>query len=178
MILSYLIIALFLFAIFHFIIDGIIAPSEHMISRQKLLEISAELKQSKKGYSVNEREVANSLFRSANNLITNMPRYTILNLSAFLQNLKENPELRKKAEEKNLLLDKHANEFLRVKRKDIVREADRVLAWNSMAWMLYVIPVVLVVTFLTGIKKLVDAAVFSGSSLRTSMDTTDDARYA
>ncbi len=178
MILGYLIIGLFLFAIFHFIIDGIVAPSEHMISRQKLLEIAAEIKANKTNLSHDDKSVANTLFRSANTLIAHMPRYNILNLSKFIYHLKENPELAERARKRSETLNACDNEFLLSKKKGIEREADRVIAWNSMSWMLFIVPIALTAAFLGSIKKLVSHAVFFGGTLKPSSGSFDEQRFA
>ncbi|MGK9780322.1 hypothetical protein O6253_23935, partial [Salmonella enterica subsp. enterica] len=91
--------ALFFLAILHFIIDGILAPTEHMIARQKLLSIAVELK-NYQGRTKESKDVCTHLYDSTNALVANIPRYTIWNMSRFRRFLNNDSKLRQKVGEK------------------------------------------------------------------------------
>lgn len=165
MILGYLIIALFFFAILHFVIDGILAPTEQMIARQKLLSIAVELKSQKKHKSKDAKEVNKHLYNSANTLIANIPRYTVWNLTKFRGLIARNERLRQSIFEKSKWVDENSDEFLIQKRKDISKEADRILAWNSMSWALYVLPIIFTLAFFKKIQKVIDSSILVGQKL-------------
>ncbi|MDV2115359.1 hypothetical protein [Alcaligenes faecalis] len=158
MILGYLVIALFFLAILHFIIDGILAPTEHMIARQKLLSIAVELK-NYQGRTKESKDVCTHLYDSTNALVANIPRYTIWNMSRFRHFLRNDSKLRQKIGEKSTWIRENSDDFLVGKRKDISKEADRILAWNSMSWALLVIPVFFTLAFIKKIQKLIDSSV-------------------
>lgn len=165
MILGYLIIALFFFALFHFVVDGILAPTEHMIARQKLLSMAIELKSQKKYKEKDAKEVSDHLYNSANALIANIPRYTVWNLTRFRRLIAKDERLRQSIFEKRTWIKENSDEFLTQKLRGISKEADRILAWNSMSWALYVLPVIFVLAFLKRIQRVIDSSVLVGQKL-------------
>jgi hypothetical protein len=139
--LGILILALTLFAFLHFIADGILAPSEQMLVRLKLLRASAEAEELLERSSGPNRQHALRVRASYHNLINDMPRFNLWTFAAFKHKFDTDSKFREEAISRVRQFDSCGEKELIEMRRKVVRYGDKILLWNAIGWSIYVVPV-------------------------------------
>ncbi|PLC06418.1 hypothetical protein CY658_05130 [Variovorax sp. RO1] len=139
--LGILILALTLFAFLHFIADGILAPSEQMLVRLKLLHATEEAEELLERSSGPNRQHALRVRSSYQNLINDMPRFNLWTFAAFKHKFDTDERFRKEAIARVQEFDSCGDEELIEMRRRVVRYGDKILLWNTIGWGIYIVPV-------------------------------------
>ena len=156
MTLGFVILLCILLSFGFFIVEGIIAPSEQMLVRFSLKKTIDEI-DDLEDPSV-DGAVRGRLRDLCHTLINNLPRFNLTNLSLLRVRLETDPEFRERAVKRATDLDECTNQEVQDIRKHIIHLGDRALFWNSVGWVVFLIPVI-VSLFLakriqTGVKML------------------------
>lgn len=141
MFIGILIIALTLFAFLHFIADGILAPSEQMLVRLKLLRASDEVEEIAARSSGPNRQHAVRVRTSYHNLINEMPRFNLWTFAMFKHKFDTDANFREEAKARVREFESCDDEELIEMRKRVVRYGDKILLWNTVGWSLYLLPI-------------------------------------
>ena len=141
---SYVILGFALLALFHFIYEGILAPSFRMKLRFDLCALRDELNRLKRdsGAAFDDERFCH-LHDSLTALIATLHRFDVSTLLAVSQEIGRNPELREKVERRERMLDTCGVPELRDLRRRSLVIATRALAVNHGGWCIYGIPMVL-----------------------------------
>ena len=128
-------------AFLHFIIDGILAPSALMAVRIELCTKAEELDgvHKKSGHSFN-KDVFRILRGSLHNLISNMSRYNLTTVAMVKVRYEHDNEFSRDVRERIALIDSCDLSEVKDLRTRLNRLADRILTWNSLGWVIYVVP--------------------------------------
>lgn len=138
---AYFFIALFVFALYHFIYEAILAPSLRLDLRFEAFILRDELRNLKinNAEALHDRHF-NYLQDSINTLIAMLARFDLATISQIENEIKRDPELQKRAELRLAALDDcEFPEAKRIRRASIAI-ASKALAVNSGGWLIYVVP--------------------------------------
>lgn len=141
MTLGFVILLFILLSFGFFIVEGIIAPSEQMLVRFSLKKTIDEIDDIE-GETV-DSGVRGRLRDMCHTLINHLPRFNLTNLSMLRAKLDTDPEFRARAVKRAAELDSCANEEVRAIRQHIILLGDRALFWNSVGWVVFLIPVII-----------------------------------
>ncbi|WP_422139676.1 hypothetical protein [Endozoicomonas sp. ALC020] len=149
---SYIIVAVIFLALWHFVYDGIILPSLRLMLRNRLFKIRDRLRMHKiKSGSKTNISAFNIVHSGINNLISRLPYLDLKVMRDIEQEVDHNPELLHKVKKRIETINECEDEEL----KEIFRQANLVVGLafvvNSGAWLIYLIPVAIV---LASIQKL------------------------
>jgi len=156
--LGYLILGLLLLAFCHFIIDGILAPSTRLATRMKVLNDLQALDEARAERPQAVPEPAYRGLRSRlHNFIECMPHYTLCTVVSVHMELRRRPELLEEAKARVKPVEECSDSVFAKIRSRVTGHADRTLTWNTMGWMLYLIPVIVAVTMYRSTHRVVRA---------------------
>lgn len=149
---SYLIVTVIFFTLWHFVYDGVILPSLRLMFRNRLFEIRDRLRMHRiKSGNQTNMSVFDIVHDGINTLINRLPYIDIKSKVEMDREIASNPELLRKVKEGIEMINSCEDEEL----KNIFRETNivvrTVLIANSGAWFIYLIPIALV---LVSISKL------------------------
>lgn len=143
---TYFIFLLIVLAGYHFVYESILAPSSRLALRIELLALRDRLGNLRMEHAGEfEDRHFQPLQDSINTLIVLLPRFGISTLVCVESEIKRNPELRRLAEARTLILDDCRFEDARQVRRASLEIASRALAINAGGWFVYVVPGMLVV---------------------------------
>ncbi|GEM_PF-5592413 len=137
-------LVLVLMSFLFFVLDGIVAPSEQMLVRLALFKTAEEIDELGSIPNVGPK-VVQRLKGMTFTLVNNMPRFTITMLAALRFQMEHDPKFREEARARVAVVENCGVEEVEEARLHIVRLADKVLAWNSIGWVVCLIPIVLCV---------------------------------
>lgn len=143
MTLGYVFLALILISFIFFIIDGIISPSENMLLRFSLYKTVDEI-EDLKGVSGVNRDVTNRLRGISLNLINHMPRFNLITLAALRVRLEKDEAFREESAKRVSDIKLGDNQEAKDILDHIVKIGDKVLFWNSVGWMVSLVPIAIV----------------------------------
>lgn len=156
MLLGLAILGLALLAFVHFVIDGIVAPSEHMLIRCELLHKAHELEELAGRESL-PKDVFIAVRKTIHGLVNHMPRFTLLTVLNIQRDLDHDNSLRHEVEERIAALDRCQLDGLVAIRRRVERLADQTLTWNSAGWMIFVVPVAIAIFMYRSTTRTVNA---------------------
>ena len=156
---SYLIAALIVIAILHLLFESIIAPSVRMKLRFELFSLRDDLRRLKadRDPSVSNRQFE-CLQESINVLIGVLHRFDGATLVAVEYELRRNPLLRTQVDARARILDGCTSRRARAIRARSVQLATAALAVNSGGWLIYVLPLLLLVVGYSRVRQLIASA--------------------
>ncbi|MGB3881994.1 MAG: hypothetical protein WA955_15600 [Diaphorobacter nitroreducens] len=168
-------LVLVLLSFFFFILDGIIAPSEHMLIRFALFKTADEIDELGTSPHVSAK-VVQPLKGMTYTLVDNMPRFNLTTLTMLRVRMERDEKFREEARARVAVIEECDVEEVMDVRRHIVRLADRVLAWNCIGWVVFLIPILMcavlyeriqigIRTLLTTPQKSLDKLQVSGFSL-------------
>jgi hypothetical protein len=139
---EYLFVSLIVFALYHFVYESILAPSERLKLRFELFELRDRLRSLKIEYSecLEDRHF-HYLQDSLNNLICLLTRFDMATLSQIELEIQRDPELRRRSEVRSATLDDCQLEEMKTIREASFRIATKALLINSGGWFVYVVPI-------------------------------------
>lgn len=142
MLLTTLFFGLFALAIWHFVVDGILAPSHQFIVKAELLRTIRGLDEVKRacGHDADLRAYR-ILRRAAESLLRHQSAYSVVSVVQTIGRLSSDPELQRQVAERSEILEGSTHPELRAVRGQIARLARTTLSWNSVGWTIYVIPI-------------------------------------
>lgn len=165
MTLGVVILLMVLLSILCFILDGIVAPSQHMLARMELYRVEREVQSVERHKRDVRSDVLTLLQRTARNLIDHMPRYTLWNL-VHMAHLKEtDAKFREESRQRLELLDSCQDEQVQEIRNSIVVAGDRVLFWNAVSWNIWVVPIAVCVVMYDALQKAVKTLITTPQSI-------------
>jgi hypothetical protein len=135
-------LVLVLLSFVFFILDGIVAPSEQMLVRFALFKTAEEVDDLADSPKVGAR-VVERLRGMTYTLVNNMPRFTIMTLAILKVRMEHDEKFREEARARVAVIDECDVEEVKEVRLHIVRLADKVLAWNSIGWVVFLIPILM-----------------------------------
>lgn len=151
---SKLIIALSLLALLHFFIETVIAPTLRMGLRNKLFGLRDELRSLKiEGLQHCDEEAFWHVHDGINYFINRLPHLTMLNNASAIYAYKNDPELKKRIDQRIRMMEQAADPRLRSiydRTSHVVEEA---FVANMMMWVIYLLPVALTLFLVGGLKK-------------------------
>ncbi|TYK73185.1 hypothetical protein FSY59_00570 [Comamonas sp. Z3] len=157
MMLGYIFLTLLLLSFVFFILDGIVGPSEQVLIRFSLHKTAQEVDEIAATGGV-DKSVVRRLRSMSHNLINNMARFNLTTLASIKYQMEKDPKFREESEQRVAELKQCENEDVLDVLAHIVRVGDRVLFWNSVGWMVFIIPIALCVglfgRFQAGVKLL------------------------
>lgn len=156
---SYLILAITLLAIFHFIYDGIIAPSLRLEARYELFALRDQLRELKKerGNHLADKHFTH-LQDTINTMLANLAQFDVGTIYLIEQEFKRDKDLKKRIDARIRVMDDCTDPDAREIRKKALWIGGKATAVNSGAWFLYLLPIASVAISLSAIKTRVKAA--------------------
>jgi len=155
----FLIIAFF--AILHFVLESILVPSGRQSLRFDLFEIRDRLRQVKAEYGkVLDTEVYRFLEGSINNTLRHMHLINISVIIDVAKKINSNPDLKKEIQKRSEILNRCQLEEIKKIQKDYVQAFGKIVALNSMGWLIYLIPFIPIIFFYKKCKKSVKDILF------------------
>ncbi|MDT7809819.1 MAG: hypothetical protein QOJ70_3632 [Acidobacteriota bacterium] len=154
-----LLYALIVFAAFHFIYEGIIAPSLRFNLRFKLFGLRDDLRRLKvvEGDEFSD-EVFNVMQGVINNTITLLHRTNLDLIVRAEIDLQENAALRKRVQKRRELLDACPLEEVQRIRKEAGAAMFRAVVINSGGWFVYIVPFFVLLGCASRVQAFVKAA--------------------
>lgn len=154
-----LLYALIVFAAFHFIYEGIIAPSLRFNLRFKLFGLRDDLRRLKvgKGGELSD-EVFNVMQGVINNTITLLHRTNLDLIVRAEIDLEEDAALRKRVQKRRELLDACPLEEVQRIRKEAGTAMYRAVLINSGGWFVYIVPVFVLIGCASRVQSFVKAS--------------------
>jgi hypothetical protein len=151
---STLIFILCFLAIFHFVYEGILAPSFRLKLRFELFELRDEVRQIKIEHKDKLNDVHfDYLQDSVNTLISILYKFDFATLALAESVSRSDPEFKKRAEERSRLLDDCQLDQARNIRKKSLKIAAKALLVNSGASTLYLFPIAMGLAGYSALKK-------------------------
>ena len=153
---DYVIIAFVTFAFAHFIYEAIVAPSIRLKKRFELFRLRDELRiiKVRRGAALNDKHY-NFLQNSINTLIRNLSAFDLCTMMCARADILHDKELAKRINEHSKVLDDCSIDAAKEIRRNIIKFARDAFVVNSGAWAVYVVPVVVLFSRLSAIKKVV-----------------------
>lgn len=145
MLLGYMILGLAILAAWHFIIDGILAPSALVLTQVRLLKTHRDINSMGQSKVVKlDPKVCHVLRDSTESLGKHIGAYNIVTLYRMTRRFRRDPSFQRQvAHQIEILEGANLPEVQQV--KDRLQDfANQALCWNSLGWLIYV-PVLLVV---------------------------------
>ena len=135
-------------SIFHFIYEGIVAPTLRVYQRNKLFVLRDKLReidyQELKG---NDKYAYEYIERGLNNIISNLPKLNSYSFHRYIEKIEKDSKLKKEITTRSEKIKQTSIQDL----KEIYEEAGKVtydtVCINSGAWFIYLIPIVLSILF-------------------------------
>lgn len=142
---SFILIAMVLLAICHFIYEGIIAPSLRLKLRFKLFALRDELRSLKVDHKHQLREKHFEYLQdSINSSIAMLPRFDIWTMITIIRKLESDKELGAKAQERRKILDDcNIPDITRIREKSVGAAMEALLV-NSGMWLFLLVPVIVI----------------------------------
>jgi hypothetical protein len=151
---EYLFVVMVVFALYHFVYESILAPSERLKLRFELFELRDRLRALKIEHSeyLEDRHF-DYLQDSLNSLICLLARFDMATLSYIELEIQRDPELRRRLEIRTAILDDCQFDELRGIRRASVRIAAKALLINSGGWFVSVVPIFVGLTLYLGLTR-------------------------
>jgi hypothetical protein len=142
-------------ALWHFIYDGIVAPSIRFNLRNNLFALRDELRVIKiEGLDHNDEKAFWFVHNGVNNFINRLPLLTLIRVLNISSECDKNPKLQD-------VISKHEQTVKNVKNRrinDIFEETNHILKIafivNMGGWFIYIVPIVLLATFMKKLSKI------------------------
>lgn len=146
-------------AAWHFVCEGIVAPTLRMILRFDLFAARDRLRRIKiqEGDSFND-EAFGILNESLNTCIQNIGSFTLSLIAKANHDFDSNPELRAKVESRQALISQCSEEVQQLM-SQTTRLYIRAIIINSFGWAPYIVPVILTIWLWKNLKALTKAIV-------------------
>lgn len=152
---SYLIIAIVVCAILHFVFEAIVAPSLRLDLRYRLFALRDELRSLKIEHTEQlDRKHFEYLHESINVTIAFLNRFDIATITKINQLVEHDAELRQRVEARSKILDDCGLKSVKEIRRKTVRIAGAAFLTNSGAWGLYLLPVAVIAACFSAAKHL------------------------
>lgn len=151
----YFLLALSLITFWHFVVEAIILPAARQEKRNELFVLRDRLRNliiSRKGSD--EEQLIRNLHESVKFLINRLHRVTLANQYLINKKIDHDATLRREIEEDhNYLCSRSTPEV-----QEVYREASRIvrnlLFVNSSGWLVYIVPVLVIILFFKQVKRL------------------------
>lgn len=161
-VLTYLLTAIFVFSVFHYIYESIIVPSERMLIRDELFQIRDKLRGSYSSFNPNDKKAFDLLHdMGINHSLNNLSMFNLLTQIKIFITIKNNPSLEESSKSKVALIESAKSHIIRESFIDFKKLIDKSYLLNSGGWTIYVIPVVLTVLFTDVLRRALINSVFS-----------------
>lgn len=153
---EYLIIGLFVAALFHFVYESVVAPSLRTQLRFDLSSTQDELRSLKSslGEKLDERYFE-QVQATVNAFVSLLDRFDAATLIAFKMEKSRNRELRERCERSVQAIQDCTLQEARNLQRRIAWIAARTIAVNNGAWMVFVLPAALVLVCYRRLKNLI-----------------------
>lgn len=163
-VMEYIFILIFVLGIYHFLWEGILAPSLRSSLRFELFKCRDDLRR----LMIEKQNVPKWTFKHMQSLINKaierMHKLDLLTLYEAEQELKNNPKLKEATEKSVARLDKEISESgcaeLAEIRSRVYKNFAVVFAVNSGGWIVYILPVFIGVAMFNNIKAIIKAFLF------------------
>lgn len=152
-IVSWMVFFLVLATMFHFIYEGIVAPSLRMHLRYKLFALRDELREMLANSEV-PVDVYQAFQTQLNTAISTMPNLHLSSLFQSYRAFRADPELSKEMEDERALMRACQNERFKEMQSRFSRISTAVLLTNSAGFLMWVVPAVYVAVCFGKIKRL------------------------
>lgn len=155
---EYFLVAFLVFALWHFVCEAILAPSLRLKLRFDLFILRDRVRELKieNAHAFRDKHF-HYLQDSINTLLALLARFDIATMERIESEMKRNPELQKRAEERSRTLDDCTLEEANKIRYQTLRLASVALALNSGGWFLYVVPPLAIVAMWFGLSSYVSS---------------------
>jgi len=176
-----LIFILLLFSIYHFWYDSILLPTYRMELRYKLFKYRDELIELKSDQNelIND-QVFNIVYNSINFSINRLSNLTLSNMFHYKRLLDKNPELKQKNDNLVQMIFNCKSEELKNLYIKVSQVSLKAFALNMGSWIIYLIPVILVVFIVKQIFQLAFGIkrFFRELTVDSNYKFTDEDNYA
>ena len=155
---EYFLVTLLVIVLFHFVYESLLAPSLRLRLRFDLFVLRDRVRNLKID---NPKEFQDKHFHhlqdSINTLIALLARFDIATLSRIEAEMKSDPALKRRADERSRILDDCQLEEARKIRHQTLRLASVALALNSGGWFVYIVPTLAIVAVWFGLSGYVSS---------------------
>lgn len=179
---EYLFIALFLLGTYHFLWEGILAPSIRYSLRIELFKCRDELRRLMIENKNIPKWTFNHMQQLINTAIERMHRLDLLTLHDSQKELENNPNLKKKVYETAAKLDKEIQES---NSNELVALRSRVYMLFAVAfgvncggWVIYIVPIFIAIATFNKIKSAIKAFLFLPVWAADKVSPSQDIRYS
>jgi hypothetical protein len=153
----YLLAAVFILTVFHFMYESTLAPSFRLQLRFELFRLRDELRNLKMERKNLDDKHFHYLQGSINTLIANLARFDAATIARIDAELQRDPELRKRSEARCKVMDDCDVAEARLIRRKCNLIGMKALAVNSGGWSIYILPGVFVLVGLSELKRRIKA---------------------
>lgn len=154
--LSYLLTALFVLSILHFVYESIIVPSQRMAIRDELFQIRDQLRNNYSEYNSDDRKAFDILHnRGINHCLNNLSLYTLLTQIKIYIALERNQELKEELESQVKTVKNASHSMIHDSFNKYSKLVEKAHMLNSGGWFFYLIPIALFAVFAQQIKSFV-----------------------
>ena len=155
---GYFLVTFLVVALYHFVYESIVAPSLRLKLRFDLFVLRDRVRSLKienpEGF---QDKHFHYLQDSINTLLALLARFDFATLSRIETEIKRDPAMQKRAEERSRILDDCQLEEARKIRHQTLRLASVALALNSGGWFVYIVPTLAIVAVWFGLSGYVSS---------------------
>lgn len=163
-ILSWAIFALILLSLWHLIWESILAPSFRLEERLELFCLRDEVRTSMIKDNTENEESLELLQETINNAIRVMPSFTVSDFCRFKKAFASDEELQKRIAPLIKMVFGASNQNIRRMANQISNSTRRALVINSGGWLIFVVPIALIIVMWSQVKRTCQNLLAASSS--------------